>query len=314
MLIWSEMIISTSPWNENRRIRRENNTWNLWLCMRIFQDYCRAWATAVTDGLTGIWACRRRARDLWESCPLSWVHSWPDLADSCALHFVHPASIWRPLCVKVKSDRTHPVLLLHVSQFHPQSRIIAMPLISWHSRLLKSVKHFVDMKDMICKLHDFQCCQKILCYGSVTIKADSSGSPSVILLHWSSQNPYSSTLSFDILRDPDSNHPSLPSSMKKQIPADGKLTLVPDYIWIERVTLEICNHQRRSKRSVKPIDTKSSKSCALPDEQTFLKYKHMLSSTRTLTQESFTNREPQKRPISKTRCSRWIESQKNSIR
>ena len=28
-------------------------------------------------------------------------------------------SIWRPLCVKVKSDRTHLVVLLHVFQFHP---------------------------------------------------------------------------------------------------------------------------------------------------------------------------------------------------
>ena len=34
-------------------------------------------------------------------------------------------SIWRPLSFKVKSDRTHPVVLLHVSQFHPQSTIIA---------------------------------------------------------------------------------------------------------------------------------------------------------------------------------------------
>ena len=48
-----------------------------------------------------------------------------DLADSCALHFVHRVSIWRPLCVKVKSDRTHHVVLLHVSQFHPQSTISA---------------------------------------------------------------------------------------------------------------------------------------------------------------------------------------------
>ena len=41
------------------------------------------------------------------------------------LHFVHPVSIWRPLCVKVKSDRTLPIVLLRVSQFHTQSTIVA---------------------------------------------------------------------------------------------------------------------------------------------------------------------------------------------
>ena len=36
-----------------------------------------------------------------------------------AMHFVHLVFIWRPLFVKVKSDRTHLVVLLHVSQSPP---------------------------------------------------------------------------------------------------------------------------------------------------------------------------------------------------
>ena len=43
-------------------------SWNPRFCMRIFQDYCRACVISVTDGFVGIWAWRRRARDLWESC------------------------------------------------------------------------------------------------------------------------------------------------------------------------------------------------------------------------------------------------------